>query len=146
VNVYIKLKNSKENKLGMPLPEGTMRLYKQDTDGSQQFIGEDKIKHTPKDEEVRLKIGEAFDVVAERKQISFKPITSRLHETEWEIKVRNHKEQAVTIGIVEPLYGSWEVVEKNLPYKKLDAFTIRFDVPVPKGGEATVKYRVKVGY
>jgi hypothetical protein len=146
VNVYIKLKNSKENKLGMPLPEGIMRLYKQDTDGSQQFIGEDKIKHTPKDEEVRLKIGEAFDVVAERKQISFKQITSRLHETEWEIKVRNHKEQAVTIGIVEPLYGSWEVVEKNLPYKKLDAFTIRFDVPVPKGGEATVKYRVKVGY
>jgi hypothetical protein len=146
VNVYIKFENSKENKLGMPLPEGTMRLYKKDADGSQQFIGEDKIKHTPKDEEVRLKIGEAFDVVAERKQISFKQITSRLHETEWEIKVRNHKDQAVTVGIVEPLYGSWDVVEKNLPYKKLDAFTIRFDVPVPKDGEATVKYRVKVGY
>ena len=64
---------------------------------------------------------------------------------EWEIKVRNHKDLAVTIGIVEPLYGSWEVIEKNVPYKKLDAFTIRFDVPVPKDGEATVKYRVKVG-
>lgn len=145
VNVYVKFKNSKDNNLGMPLPAGIMRLYKDDTDGSRQFIGEDKVDHTPKDEEVKLKIGEAFDVVAERKQTDYKRLTTRMHESEWEITLRNHKENAVTVGIVEPLYGNWTVVDKTHPYKKEGAFTIRFDVNVPKDGETKVKYRVRVG-
>jgi hypothetical protein len=145
VNVYIKFKNSKENKLGMPLPAGIMRLYKEDDKKSQQFVGEDKIDHTPKDEEVKLKIGEVFDVTAERVQTDFRQITSHLYETAWEITLRNHKDQEVSVGIIEPLFSNWEVIEKSHPYKKLDAFTIRFDVKVPKDREVKVKYRVRVG-
>jgi hypothetical protein len=145
VNVYLVFRNSKENKLGMPLPAGTMRVYKQDQDGSRQFIGEDRIQHTPKDEEVRLKVGEAFDVVAERTQTDFKQISTIQYETEWEIKIRNHKDQTVTVGVVEPLPGHWEVVGKSHSYRKLDAHTIQFDVPVPKTEEVVVKYRIRVG-
>jgi len=145
VNVYIKFKNSGDNNLGMPLPAGTMRLYKQDSEGSLQFIGEDKIEHTPKDEEIKLEIGEAFDVVAERIQTDYTKITTKLHESEWEITLRNHKEEDITVGIVEPLYGSWEVISSSHPYEKVDAFTIRFNVVVPKDAEVKVKYRVKVG-
>jgi hypothetical protein len=145
VNVYIKFKNSEDNKLGMPLPAGIMRLYKQDQDGSQQFIGEDRIQHTPKDEEVRLKIGEAFDVVAERRQTDYKRLSTRLHESEWEISLRNHKDKEVTVGIVEPLYGNWKVVDNTHEFTKKDAFTIQFDVKIPKEGEVKVKYRIRVG-
>ena len=145
VNVYVKFKNSQDNSLGMPLPAGIMRLYKQDSDKSLQFIGEDRIEHTPKDEEVRLKVGKTFDVVAERTQTDYRQITTRLHESEWEITLRNHKEEDITVGIVEPLFGNWVVISNNYPYKKVDAFTIRFDVTVPKDGEVKVKYRVKVG-
>lgn len=145
VDIYIKFENSRDNNLGMPLPGGIMRLYKQDNGKSLQFIGEDKIEHTPEKEEVRLKVGKAFDAVAERIQSDYRQITTRLHESEWEITLRNHKKEDITIGIVEPLFGSWTVISKNHPYKKVDAFTIRFDVIVPKDGEVKVKYRVKVG-
>ena len=145
VSVYVKFKNSKENKLGMPLPAGIMRLYKADEDHSLQFIGEDRIDHTPKDEEVKLKVAEAFDVVAERVQSDYRRLTSKMHESEWEITLRNHKEEAVDVGIIEPLHGSWSVIQSTHPYKKIDAFTLRFDVHVPADGELKVKYRVKVG-
>ncbi len=145
VNVYMKFNNSKENHLGMPLPAGIMRLYKEDDDGSRQFIGEDRIQHTPKDEEVRLKVGQAFDVVAERKQSDYKQITTRMHESAWEITLRNRKDRDVSVGIIEPLFGSWEVIEKSHTFKKVDAHTIRFDVNVPKDQETKVKYRVRVG-
>jgi len=145
VGVYVKFKNSKENNLGMPLPEGIMRLYKKDADGSLQFIGEDRIDHTPKNEEIKLKIGEAFDVVAERIQTDYRRITSVLHESEWEITLRNHKDEDIEVGIIEPLYGSWRVISKSHPYKKTDAFTIRFNVKVPKDGVVKVKYGVRVG-
>ncbi len=145
VGVYIKFKNSKENNLGMPLPEGIMRLYKKDADGSLQFIGEDRIEHTPKNEEIKLKIGQAFDVVAERIQTGYTRITSVLHESEWEITLRNHKEEDIEVGIIEAFYGNWKVISKSHPYEKEDAFTIRFNVKVPKDGEVKVKYRVRVG-
>ena len=98
-----------------------------------------------KNEEVKLKIGEAFDVVAERKQIDYKQITTQMHETEWEIKIRNHKDKEVSVGVVEPLFGSWSVIKKSHEFTKMDAFTIRFDARVPKDGEVTVTYRVRVG-
>jgi hypothetical protein len=146
VGVYVKFKNSEENHLGMPLPAGVMRLYKNDEDGSQQFVGEDRIDHTPKDEEVKLKIGEAFDVVAERRQVDYKRLTAHMSESEWEIKIRNHKDKPVKVGLVEPLFQNWKMISNSHPYKKVDAFTIRFDVSVPKDGETVVKYRVRVGY
>jgi len=144
VSVYIKFKNAEDNRLGMPLPAGIMRLYKEDNSGSLQFIGEDRIEHTPKDEEVRLKVGEAFDVVAERKQTDYKLLLSDTHESEWEITLRNHKKEDIRVGIVEPLYGSWQVMTSTHPFTKVDAFTLRFDVDVPKDGEVKVLYRIRV--
>ncbi|MBI3332543.1 MAG: DUF4139 domain-containing protein [Candidatus Omnitrophica bacterium] len=143
--VYVKLKNSKENHLGMPLPAGVVRLYKKDSQGSLQFVGEDRIRHTPRDEEVKLKVGEAFDLAAERVQTDYRQVSSRLYETEWEITLRNHKEEAVTVGVIEPMQGSWQVVSNSYPYTKVDAFTIRFDLTVPKDQEVKLRYRVRVG-
>ncbi|OPL12698.1 MAG: hypothetical protein AVO38_14755 [delta proteobacterium ML8_D] len=145
VHVYVTFKNSQANSLGMPLPAGIMRLYKQDGDKSLQFVGEDRIEHTPKDEDVRLKVGEAFDVVAERIQTDYRKITTRLYESEWEITLRNHKEDDIIVGIVEPLSGNWSVISSSYPYEKIDAYTIKFDVKVPRDGEVKVKYRIRVG-
>ncbi len=145
VYVYVKFKNAKENKLGMPLPAGIMRLYKQDDKGALQFIGEDRISHTPKDEEVKLKVGEAFDVVVERKQTDFKQVSTRMYESQWEIKIRNHKKENVTVSLIEPVPGNWTIVSNNQAYEKMDAFTVRFNVSVPKDGEAIVTYRVRTG-
>ncbi len=145
VTVSIYFKNSKENRLGMPLPAGVMRLYKQDASASLQFVGEDTIGHTPKDEEVKLKIGEAFDLVAERKQIDFKQVSTRAYETEWEVTLRNRKQEDVVIGVVEPVYGSWQVLSTSHPHKKIDAFKLRFDIAVPKDKEVKIKYRMRVG-
>ncbi|MGH7350641.1 MAG: DUF4139 domain-containing protein, partial [Candidatus Rokuibacteriota bacterium] len=108
VGVYLDIKNAKENRLGVPLPKGKVRVYKADASGSQQLIGEDWIDHTPKDERVRIKMGEAFDVVGERVQKDWKRIGSHLYEIEWEITLRNHKKEAITVDIVEPLPGAWE--------------------------------------
>ncbi len=144
VNVFVEFKNSQANHAGMPLPQGTVRMYKKDTDDSLQFIGEDNIQHTPKDETVRLKIGKAFDVVAERVQTDYKQISNRMHESEWEVTIRNHKTEAVVVGILEPLYSDWKVLTSTHEYKKVDAATLRFDVPVGKDQEVVVRYRVQV--
>jgi hypothetical protein len=145
VNVYIKFLNTKDNNLGVPLPAGVMRLYKQDIDDSQQFIGEDRIEHTPKDEEIGLKVGKAFDVVAERIQTDYRQITSNRHESEWEITIRNRKNVDIKIGIIEPFYGHWKIINNSHAFIKKDAFTVRFDVEVPKDQEVKVTYRVQVG-
>ncbi len=144
VNVFIEFRNSQANHVGMPLPQGTVRMYKKDTDGSLQFIGEDNIRHTPKDEVVRLKIGKAFDVVAERVQMDYKHISSNMHESEWEVTIRNHKTSAIDVAILEPLYSDWKVLTSTHEYKKVDANTLRFDVPVGKDQEVVVRYRVQV--
>ena len=145
VNVYIKFKNTEENNLGKPIPEGIMRLYKNDSEGSQLFIGEDRIDHTSVGEEISLKIGEAFDVIAERVQTDYKQISKGLHESEWEITLKNHKDVDVIVNIIEPLTGNWSVINNSHPYTKKDAFTINFDIPVPKDKEVKVKYRLQIG-
>jgi hypothetical protein len=144
VNVFVEFKNSQANQVGMPLPQGTVRMYKEDTDGSLQFVGEDNIQHTPKDETVRLKIGKAFDIVAERVQTDYRQVSKSMHETEWEVTIRNHKNEAVVVGILEPLYSDWKVLTSTHEYKKVDANTLRFDVPVGKDQEVIVRYRVQV--
>jgi hypothetical protein len=147
VGVFIQFRNSQLNKLGMPLPAGTVRLYKRDGQGNQQFIGEDKIGHTPKDEDVRVKVGDAFDIVAERKQTDYKVLASgHLYEYGYEIKIRNHKEGAVTVIVNEPIGGDWEIVSSTFEAKKTAAFAAQFSVPVAKDGEATLSYRVRVRY
>lgn len=147
VGVYMQFWNSQQNKLGMPLPAGTVRLYKKDDKGNQQFIGEDRIDHTPKDEDVRVKVGDAFDIVAERKQIDYKVIVSgHMYEYAYEIKIRNHKEGPITVVVNEPIGGDWEMVSSTFEAKKTAAFAAQFNVPVAKDGEATLSYRVRVRY
>ena len=143
VNVFLKFKNAQTNQLGMPLPAGIVRLYKEDTDKSMQFIGEDAIKHTPKDEDVSLKVGEAFDIVSERVQLDFQQ-NNRSYETEWEVTLRNHKDVPVTVAVIEPVYGDWEILKSSQPYKKVNSSNIRFDVVVPKDQEVKISYRIRV--
>ncbi|HYV23883.1 MAG TPA: DUF4139 domain-containing protein [Pyrinomonadaceae bacterium] len=147
VGVYMQFRNAQTNKLGMPLPAGTVRLYKKDDKGNQQFIGEDKIDHTPKDEDVRVKVGDAFDIVAERKQIDYKVLASgHLYEYAYEIKLRNHKDTPVNVIVNEPIGGDWEMVSSTFEAKKTAAFAAQFNVPVAKDGEATLTYRVRIRY
>ena len=144
IGVFLKFENKKKNQLGIPLPAGVMRVYQEDGDGMLQFSGEDRIQHTPKDEDVRLKLGNAFDVVGERKQTDFERIADEVYESAFEIKVRNHKESDIKVDIVEPMQGDWRIIEKSQDFVKKDAYTAVFSVPVPKDGEAVVTYRVRV--
>jgi hypothetical protein len=146
VGVFIQFRNAQTNKLGMPLPAGTIRLYKKDGTGNQQFIGEDKIDHTPKDEDVRVRVGDAFDIVAERKQTDYKVIARNVYEYAYEIKIRNHKDGPINVIVNEPIGGDWEMISSTFPAKKTAAFAAQFDVPVAKDGEATLSYRVRVKY
>jgi hypothetical protein len=147
VNVFIDFKNSKANKLGIPLPAGKVRVYKEDPDDKAlEFIGEERIDHTPKDEELSLRIGNAFDIVGERKQTNFR-VESGRHwiQEKIEIKIRNHKKEAVTVRCKEPLYRwvNWEIIEKSHEYKKLDSRNIAFDVKVEPDKEVVITYTVE---
>lgn len=146
VDVVVSFANTKQNGMGMALPKGIVRVYKKDTDGSSQFIGEDQIDHTPKDETIHLTLGQAFDIVAERKQMDYRVLSSCMNESSFEIELRNHKEEDVTITILEPVGGEWEILSHSHPYKKKDAFTIQFEVPVPANGKTTLTYRVRNKY
>ena len=144
VGVYLDIQNTEENRLGIPLPRGIVRVYKADASGSQQFIGEDQIDHTPRDERVRIKMGEAFDVVGDRRQMDYDVISSCVSESTWEITVRNHKDEDTEVQIVEPVGGDWEILSSSHEYTTIDAWTFRFTVHVPARGEVTVEYRVRV--
>lgn len=144
VEVALRIKNSKENKLGMPFPKGIVRVYKRDTDGSQQFIGEDRIDHTAKNEILDLTIGNAFDIVAERKQSDFKDLSKGLYESAYEITFRNQKESAVSVIVTEPIGGDWEMLSNSHKYTKSSAFAAEFVVPIEAGKEVKLSYRVRV--
>jgi hypothetical protein len=144
VKVYYRFKNDEKSGLGMPLPAGTVRVYQADSKGGTQFAGEDTITHTPKDETLRVYVGNAFDVVCERKQMDYKKLANDLHEMEYQITLRNHKDGPVTVEVREPVGGDWDVVESNFKWTKLDATTIGFSIPIEKDGTATLDYRVRV--
>lgn len=144
VQVHIKFKNAESNSLGMPLPAGTVRVYQGDSKGRVQFIGEDSINHTPKDETLDLHIGNAFDVVEERKQTDYQALGSRAAESAYEISIRNHKPDPITVEVNEPIGGDWTMVDSNFKYEKTAAFAVRFTVPVAADSESILKYRVRV--
>jgi len=146
VQVLYKFKNEEKAGLGMPLPAGTIRVYQQDSRDGSLFAGEDHIDHTPKDEEISLHIGDAFDIVAERKQTDYKRLSDRLYEFEYEITLRNHKAGPVTVEVNEPIGGDWEMVNSTYKFTKTAAFAAQFDVPVDKDGTSVLKYRVRVKY
>jgi hypothetical protein len=145
VQVYYKFRNEAKSNLGMPLPAGTVRIYQADSRGNVLFAGEDRIGHTPKDEEVSLRAGNAFDVVAERKQTDFKDF-GRVYEMEYEITLRNHKAAPITVEVNEPIGGDWEIVNSTFPWTKTAAFAAQFKVPVARDGTSVLRYRVRVRY
>jgi len=142
--VKLELVNSRETGLGMPLPKGKVRVYKADEDGSLQFVGEDLIDHTPKDEKVRLTLGEAFDVVGEWRQTNVRRISDNVSEVSVEIKLRNHKTDDIQVVCVEHSYADWEVTQETQGHTKRNATTFEYQVPVSHDGEATVTYTVRI--
>ena len=144
VGVYLDIENKESNHLGIALPKGTVRVYKADKSGAKQFIGEDLIDHTPRDEKIRIKMGEAFDVVADKKQMDWKPFGSCVSESAWEISIRNHKDTAEEVELVEPVGGDWEILSSTLPATKKDQWTFTFNAKIPAKGETKVKYRVRI--
>jgi hypothetical protein len=144
VGVYLNLKNSAEHRLGRPLPRGKLRVYKADASGSQHFIGEDWIDHTPKDERVKIQIGNAFDVVGERLQKDWRKIADGVWEVEWEISLRNHKKEDQTVTVIEPIPGDWQVLQSTHRGEKVEAHTLRFQLPVPRDGATRLTYRVRI--
>jgi len=146
IGVFVEISNKKENNLGIPLPKGKVRVYKHDNEGSLQFIGEDSIDHTPKDEKIRIKIGDAFDVVGSRKQTDWKKIAYDTYEAGFEISLRNHKKEDVVVKVVEPIPGDWKILSSSHDYKKTEAFTAEFNIPVQKNKETKLTYRVRMRF
>lgn len=139
-------KNDETSGMGMPLPAGTVRVYQSDSGGMLQFAGEDSIKHTPKNEEVRIKLGQVFDVVADRRQTDYQVLGSSLHASSFEIVLRNHKDSDIVVEVIEPIGGDWQITQESHKHTKRDAFTAVFAVPVSAGGEAKLSYTARVRY
>ena len=145
VRVELEFKNSESAGLGMPLPKGKIRVYKEDVDKALEFVGEDRIDHTPKNEKVRIFLGNAFDIVGERQKTDFKKIRDDITEESYQIKLRNHKEEAVVVVVVEHLYAytEWEIRESTHDYEKKDANTIEFKIHLDKDQEVVLSYTVR---
>jgi hypothetical protein len=146
VEVYYQFRNDERAGLGMPMPAGVVRVYQADSRGGTQFVGEDRIAHTPKDEELSLKIGNAFDVTCERKQTDFQKIAPNVYEFEYEITLKNHKATPITVDVNEPIGGTWRMVRASHRWTKSDAWAASFIVPVAADGTAILNYRVRVTY
>ncbi|PLX74887.1 MAG: DUF4139 domain-containing protein [Desulfuromonas sp.] len=149
VGVFIEFANRKQEGLGLPLPKGVVRVYKQDSQGRPQFIGEDSIDHTPENETIRLKLGDAFDVTANRKQTDFRKLggTSRYDyrfESAYEVLIKNAKDEAITVTVVEPVPGDWHMLSESHPHRKVAADTALWKIEVPAKGEERLTYRVEV--
>jgi len=143
VMVYYKFKNEEKAGLGIPIPAGNVRVYQKDSKGGILFVGEDRIDHTPKDENISVHIGNAFDVVSERKQTDFKSIASNVWEMEFEITLRNHKDVPITVQVNEPIGGDWEMLNSSYKYTKTSAWAAQFNVPVDKNGTSVLRYRIR---
>jgi hypothetical protein len=135
----------------MPLPKGVMRMYKKDSQDNAQFIGEDNIDHTPKNETVRLKLGESFDITANKKQIDFKTMPrpakgNSMHESAYEIILKNAKKERVTITVQEPIPADWRILKESHPSQKATSNTAVWKIDVPAEGKVNLTYRVQVKY
>ncbi|MCK5860984.1 MAG: DUF4139 domain-containing protein, partial [Candidatus Hydrogenedentes bacterium] len=145
-DVFMVFQNKENNGMGMPLPAGVMRVYQEDSSGMLQFSGEDRIQHTPKNEEVRLTLGKAFDVVGDRTQSDYRSINSRTHEAAFKISVRNRKDTAIKVDVVEPMPGDWNIIKESHPHVKRDARTAVYTLDVPADTEVELSYRIQVTY
>jgi hypothetical protein len=149
VGTFVTFKNDDKSGLGIPLPKGKVRVYQRDDDGKEQFIGEDEIDHTPKNEEVRLYLGNAFDIVGERAQKDFKSFANgRVVEETVEIKVRNHKSESVEVQVYEHpwRWNQWEIVSASTEWTKVDQSTLKFPVKIGKDEEKVVRYTIRYSW
>lgn len=151
VGVFVDLNNDKAAGLGLPIPAGTVRVYKRDSLGFLQFIGEDRVGHTPEKESIRLHLGDAFDVTADKRQTDFKKIagTGRYNyvfESSYGIQLKNAKKEQVLVKVREPLPGDWEILEESAAHRKESAQTALWEVSVPPMDSVSLTYRVRVQY
>jgi hypothetical protein len=148
VNATVKLKfvNDEKSKVGVPLPKGIVRVYKADSQGEAIFVGEDSIDHTPKNEDVDLTLGQAFDITARAKQTDFEQISDRVYENEYEIEIKNAKADKVTVDLREQVPGDWKMIKESQEHKKLDAHTAGWLIEVPANGSTKLTYRVRMEF
>ncbi|MFZ6642582.1 DUF4139 domain-containing protein [Undibacterium sp. TC4M20W] len=151
IGVFVEFDNKEASQLGMPLPKGVVRVYKKDGAGNAQFIGEDNVDHTPKNEKVRLKLGEAFDVTADKKQTDFKKLAASgkynyVSESAYELVLKNAKKEAVIVTVQEPMPGDWQVLSSSHPYTKSASNTAVWKISVPAEGNTKLVYRSLVKY
>ncbi|BAO31008.1 hypothetical protein SUTH_03235 [Sulfuritalea hydrogenivorans sk43H] len=141
--VFLEFEN-KGGQLGKPLPAGIVRVYARDSKGAAQFVGEDRISHTAKNEKLKLRLGEAFDITAERKQTHYRKIADNVSESSWRIELRNAKDEAVTVKVQEPMPGDWEMVQESQKHTKESARVASWNVAIPAGGTSVLEYGVRV--
>src|SRR5467141_1852055 len=148
VNASVRLKftNTEKSGLGIPLPQGTVRVYKADNAGQAIFVGEDAIQHTPKNEYVDLTLGQAFDVTARGKQTDFETLGDNVYESAYEIEFKNAKSEAVTVILAQTVPGDWKMLEESTNHEKADASTALWHISVPANGSTKLTYRVRVKY
>ncbi len=153
--VYVEFANKGSesgNTLGIPLPKGVVRVYKKDSSGRAQFVGEDRIDHTAKGEAVRLKLGEAFDITADKKQTDFQKLAAGFNarggiiETAYQLEIRNAKNEAVKVKVVEPMPADWQMLQESHPHKKDGAHTATWVIAVPAEGKTLLTWRVRTKY
>ncbi len=149
IGIYLNITNNKTSNLGLPLPKGIVRVYKRDQKGNTQFVGEDQISHTPKNEKIRLKLGEAFDITAHKKQTDFQKRSgfnqyNYEYESAYQIILKNAKNETVMIKVREPLPGDWKIITENTPHTKDSAHSAFWQMKVPAEGQTTLEYRVRI--
>ena len=144
IKVMLALENTEKNNMGLPLPKGKIRVYKKDSEGQLQFIGEDLIEHTPKDEKIRIYMGDAFDIVGEKKQTEYDRIGDRVVEISYQVSLRNHKNEEVTIAVIQRIWGDWKMLESSHEWRKEDAWTAVWYVEVQEDGEVTITYKIRI--
>jgi len=151
VGVYVEIENRKKNHLGMPLPKGVVRVYKEDSKGALQFVGEDRIDHTPENETIRLKLGDAFDLTGTKKQTDFKKLSgdgryNYIYEAAFALKLKNAKTETVTIKVTEPIPGDWEILSESHKHKKVSSSVASWLIKVPAKGEALLTYKARIKF
>jgi hypothetical protein len=144
--VYVSFVNDDASHMGMPLPKGTIRVYKADGDGQVQFVGEDAIDHTPKNEDVRLTLGQAFDVTARARQTKYEKISDSVYESAYEVELKNAKKEPVTVVLVEDVPGTWKILSESAKHEEVNSNRLRWEVTVPAEGSAKFNYAVRVRY
>ncbi len=150
-SVFLEFDNREEARLGLPLPKGVVRIYKRDSQDQAQFVGEDRIDHTPKNEQVRLKLGEAFDVTADKVQTDFVKLSGMgpwqyQFETGYRFKLRSSKPEAIRVKVREPIPGDWQMLETSHPQRKVAANLAEWELEIPAEGETELSYRVRVRF